>query len=294
MSERVDLHIHSDRSSDGDLAPARIIRLAREAEYRAISIADHDTVAAYPEAVLLGRAEGIEVIPNIELTTLFEGREFHLLLPFVKWENPVLRSLVAEVAERRKEEARERIEKLQKLGYDIEWEEVLEASGEFPPLGVTIAQAVLSKAGKEGHPLFDKYMKGDSRASAPIFFYRDHFMEGKPAAVPKRNVSLLDVLAKAAEIGGVPVLAHPGAEFQKAGKKDLSRLKEHGLAGLEIYSTYHDEEQENLYNEMARELDLVPLAGSDFHGSVKPHVPFGNVKKGGYWMVEELQKRRVR
>ena len=61
---------------------------------RAISIADHDTVAAYPEAVELGRAAGVEVIPGIEVTTLFDGREFHLLLPLVDWTSPALARII--------------------------------------------------------------------------------------------------------------------------------------------------------------------------------------------------------
>jgi len=293
MRDRIDLHIHSNRSSDGDLSPAQIVKLAKEANFRAISITDHDSVAAYPEAISRGQIEGIEVIPGIELTTVFGEREFHLLLPFVDWENPSLLSLVEEVAERRRTEAKERVEKLQKLGYDIEWEEVMEASGPFPPLGVTIAQVVLNKAQIKGFTGFEKYLKEDRRMFAPYHFYRDHFSEGKPASVPKRNISLLDVLEKLPDIGGIPVVAHPGADFQKAEKQDLVRLKEQGLAGLEVYSSYHDERQVRKYQKMAQELDLVPTAGSDFHGSIKPHVSFGQVEEGRYWMLEELKKRRM-
>lgn len=294
MKDRIDLHIHSNRSSDAEYPPAQIIRLAREADFRAVSITDHDTVAAYPEAIDTGREEGVEVIPGIELTTIFEKREFHLLLLFVEWENPVLLSLVAEVAERRRTEAKERVEKLQKMGYDITWEDVLQASGPFPPLGVTIAQVILNKAEKRRFKEFEKYLMGANRLLAPYHFYRDHFAEGKPDSVPRRNIGLLDVLVKVPELGGAPVLAHPGADFQKTERKDLLRLKEYGLLGIEVHSTYHDDEQKMVYLECAKELDLVPTAGSDFHGSIKPYIPFGSVEDGRYWMVEELRKRRTR
>ena len=79
MSELVDFHVHSNRSCDGDYSPAELIGFARDTGFRAISIADHDTTAAYPEAVELGRAAGVEVIPSIEVTTLYAGREFHLV-----------------------------------------------------------------------------------------------------------------------------------------------------------------------------------------------------------------------
>jgi hypothetical protein len=46
------------------------------------------------------------------------------------------------------------------------------------------------------------------------------------------------------------------------------------------------------YKELARTLDLVPTAGSDFHGRIKPNVAFGSLQDGHYGMIEELRKRR--
>jgi predicted metal-dependent phosphoesterase TrpH len=292
MGDRIDLHIHSDRSSDGDCSPQQIVRLSKEAGLRAISIADHDTVAAYPEAIRYGEEKGVEVIPSCELTTIYEGREFHLLLPFVDWDSGGLNALVEETAERRRLEGKERVKKLQDLGFDIRWEEVLEAADPFPPLGVTIAQVILNKAENTGTPGFEKYLTEKNRVFAPYYFYRDFFLEGKPASVPRQNVDLMDVLDKTPSFGGVPVLAHPGAYFQEANREDLVRLKERGLKGIEVYSSYHDAELRSFYATMAEELDLVPTTGSDFHGSIKPHVSFGEIDEGGYWMVEELKKRR--
>lgn len=287
----VDLHIHSNRSSDGDFSPLHIVNLAKENKLRAISIADHDTVSAYPEALQYGQEAGVEVIPNIELTTLYDGREFHLLLPFVNWKKKPIKEIIARVSKRRYEEAKERVDKLQKLGFAITWKEVVKKSKPHPPLGVTIAQILLSKAAKED-PLFEKYMKGKNRLLAPYYFYKDYFMEGKPAFATPRGISLLEVLKIAPQTEGVPVLAHPGAYFQRTEKKDLVLLIEKGLVGLEVYSSYHDKAQTDLYEGIAKELDLVPTAGSDFHGTIKPHIPFGSLKKGEYWMVEELRKRR--
>ena len=289
---KIDLHIHSNKSSDGDFSPYHILKLAKEKKLRAISISDHDTVAAYPEALEIGQEVGVEVIPSIELTTLYDDREFHLLLPFVNWKRKVLKKIIDEVSMRRYEEAEERVAKLQDLGFDISWKEVLKKSGPYPPLGVTLAQILLAKAEAAKDPLFWKYLEGKRRLFAPYYFYRDYFMEGKPASVSRRNISLLDVLPLAPQIEGVPVLAHPGAYFQRTEKRDLRRLKENGLEGIEVYSSYHDSSQTRLYKEMAEDLDLVPTAGSDFHGTIKPHVPFGSLIEGEYWMVEELRKRR--
>lgn len=292
MTGEVDLHIHSSRSSDGDFSPFHIIQLTKETKLRAISIADHDTVAAYPEALELGEEAGIEVIPSIELTTLFDDREFHLLLPFVNWKKKIVSEIIAGIAKKRVEEAKDRVNKLKEIGFDISWKEVVKRTKSKPPLGVVIAQILLEKGERGKDSSFEKYFEGTNRLFAPYLFYRDYFMEGKPASVPRRNVSLLEILKLVPKTEGVPVLAHPGAYFQQVKKEDLILLKENGLEGLEVYTSYHDSEQTNFYKETAEELDLVVTAGSDFHGRIKPHIRFGSLDKGDYSMVESLRSRR--
>jgi len=292
MSESIDLHIHSDKSSDGDFSPVSIVNLAGEKGLCAISITDHDTVAAYPETLDAGQKMGLEVIPGIELTTLYTDREFHLLLYFVDWEEGILKSLIKEVADRRFIEAKKRVDKLQKLGFSIVWEDVLQEAGGYPPLGVTLANVLLKRAEKKADPRLAKYLDDANKMYAPYLFYRDYFADGRPASVPRQNVALEEVLQLAPKTGGVPVLAHPGAPFERATEEDLQALKSFGLQGLEVYTSYHDDSMADHYKKLASELDLVPTAGSDFHGRIKPQVPFGVVKNGEYWMVEELRKRR--
>jgi predicted metal-dependent phosphoesterase TrpH len=292
MTEAVDLHIHSSKSSDGDLSAQLIVNQAKEKGFRAISITDHDSVDAYPEALGLGEEKGLEVVPGVELTTLFTDREFHLLLYFINWERKVVKDLIKEVAKRRFIEARLRVDKLQELGFSIEWEDVVQEAAPHAPLGVTIAEVLLEKAEKNADPLLEKYFDENSRIYAPYLFYRDYFAEGKPASVRRQNVDLKDVLALAPRMGGVPVLAHPGAPFQRVTKEDLEVLKGLGLQGIEVYTSYHGDSMAAHYKELAVKLDLVPTAGSDFHGHIKPQVPFGSLNNGGYWMVEELRKRR--
>jgi len=292
MSAYVDLHIHSSYSSDGDCTPEELVEMARESGFAAISVADHDTVAAYPEAVDVAAGSGVEVVPSMEVTTLFDSREFHLLLPFVDWESPVIAGIAERVTQARLVEARERVAKLRENGLDISWEEVEAASKSAPALGVTIAQILLEKPESKDDPVLKKYFDEEERPWAAYHFYRDYFLEGKPAFVPKRHIPLLEVLDMVPEAGAVPVLAHPGAYFQDSTRDDLVRLKERGLAGLEVYTSYHKPEQTAFYRRIAEELDLVPTAGSDFHGRIKPHVHFGIVRDGGPWMVEEIRKRR--
>ncbi len=291
-NDRVDLHIHSSKSSDGDFSPCHLLKLAKENGLKAISISDHDTVEAYPEAFEWAREFGVELIPSVELTTLFDGREFHCLLPFIHWESKVLKKILDQVRRARMEEAKARIARLQELGFEITLEETREKAGDAPPLGVTIAQVLIDKGRKRKVPALEKYYRSENRLLAPYVFYKDYFLEGKPAFVPKKTVALVDVLELVSRDGAVPVLAHPGAYFARATREDLFILKEKGLVGLEVYTSYHNQEEIEYYLKIAEELDFVVTAGSDFHGRIKPHIPFGLIKEGTYRMVEELKKRR--
>ena len=293
MSAPVDLHIHSNKSSDGSFSPSQIVAFAYENRMQAISITDHDTLAAYPEALQCEHANDVEVIPSVELTTRLDDREFHILLPFIEWESEDMQNLIRQVAGRRIQEAKHRVEKLRSLGMDITWEDVLHEAGFFPPLGVTIAMAFLKKAKDKGNPVHLKYYETKRSGFNPYRFYKDHFEEGKPAFVPRRNLNVVDVLKKAKQAGSVPILAHPGAAFMHVDRNDVILLKNAGLEGMEVFTSYHDENQTEFYGNIAAEFDLVKTAGSDFHGSIKPHIPFGYLQAGDYKLVEELKKRRL-
>jgi 3',5'-nucleoside bisphosphate phosphatase len=288
----VDLHIHSDRSSDGDFSPDALARMAADTGFVAIAIADHDNVAAYPDALEAGRREGVEIIPNMEVTAMYDDREFHCQLPFLAWDSPRVAAIVKRIAELRWEEARRRVANLRSLGIGISWEEVTAVSPDMAPLGVTIARILLDKPESRRDPRLRRYYDDGGRPLPPSFFYRDFFLDGAPAYVPKRHIPLLEVVDEAARIGAVAVLSHPGAYFQRTTHEDLVVLKDAGLAGLEVHTSYHDAGQVRFYLEEAKSFDLVPTAGSDFHGRVKPHVSFGSIREGGYEMVELLRERR--
>ncbi len=291
-NEYIDLHIHSNKSSDGDLTPFEICEIAKNKGLRAISIADHDTLEAYPEALSAGENNGIEIIPSIELTTSFGGREFHLLLPFLDWTNKEFYGILKKAKELREKEAKKRVEKLMELGFDISWEEVKEKTKTQPPLGVVIAKILLDKEATKKNSSLKKYLEGENKIFAPYRFYQDYFSRGKPAYVPKMYIDIREAIKTGRKHKGVPVLAHPGAYFQHATEEDIKKLKEEGLAGLEVFTFYHNQEQIQYYLEIAKKLNLVPTVGSDFHGRIKPHIKIGELKQGGYWIVEELRKRQ--
>jgi hypothetical protein len=69
-----------------------------------------------------------------------------------------------------------------------------------------------------------------------------------------------------------------------------------GLEGLEVYSSYHGEEDERYFGKVCDRSGLLVTAGSDFHGmEIKPDVPLGELRGASYDLVERLRwARRTR
>ncbi len=284
--KRIDLHIHSNKSSDGDLSIEEIIELS-SGKFRAISIADHDTLDAYPEAIEKGKEKNVEVIQSVEITTNFNGRELHILSPFVEKQGEII-ELLNRLKEGRMFLAEERIKKLQKIGFSINLEDVVSKSPDTIPIGTAIARFLFIT--QPDHPLLKKYL--EEPAKAPYRFYKDYFEQGGPAYVPFNYVSTEEAIKAVKDSGGVPVLAHPGASFCKVERDDLLYLKRKGLEGVEVWTSYHTPEKKFFYYEIAKELSLVPTPGSDFHGSIKPYVTFASIEDGDYSIIEMLMERR--
>ena len=66
MDVRIDLHTHTT-ASDGLLAPAALVRLARDAGVAVLAVADHDTTGGVDAAIEAGARLGVEVIPAVEI-----------------------------------------------------------------------------------------------------------------------------------------------------------------------------------------------------------------------------------
>ena len=95
-----DLHIHT-QASDGLLTPGVAVEQANRAGLTAISIADHDSVAGIEAAIEAGKKHGVEVIPGVELSSGFEGRELHILGYFIDWRDKWLQDKLLTIQEAR-------------------------------------------------------------------------------------------------------------------------------------------------------------------------------------------------
>src|SRR5512146_3257658 len=74
----IDLHMHTN-ASDGRCTAAELVSRAAAANLSTISVTDHDTFAALGEVTQLASRAGLRVIPGIEITAVWQGKDVHIL-----------------------------------------------------------------------------------------------------------------------------------------------------------------------------------------------------------------------
>ncbi len=267
----VDLHMHTT-CSDGALSPQELVKKAKQVGLSAISITDHDNLAAVEEARPIAEALGIELIAGVEVSTAYEEHDIHILGYFVKTTHSALSDYLAHCRKQRLERTARMIERLNKQGVKIRIEQVLKkASG--GSVGRPHIAAVLQEHGyvQSYNEAFLKYIG----TNCPAY---EKSVEIQPAEV----ISLIN------EAGGLSFLAHPGRQVPD---HTVRYLIDHGIDGLEVVHPSHDELHQEYYRNIANEYFLLMSGGSDYHG-VKPQDEehFGKVHISYSW----LQKMKNR
>ncbi|MFT5387393.1 MAG: putative metal-dependent phosphoesterase TrpH [Lysobacterales bacterium] len=270
MSKFADLHIHTS-CSDGTQTPEEVVAMAHDKGFSCIAIADHDTVDAIKPAIIAARAYDMEVIPAIELSTVTNKKDVHILGYLFDYEDEDFLKVVGDVQRSRTGRMHDMIERLNALGIDnITFEEVSNFA-ETKSLGRPHLAKFLVEKGwvKSNQEAFDKYLA-----------------EGQPACVPKFNISTVDGIRAINKAGGIAVLAHP-----RASKVDehIPKYVEAGLGGLEIYYPNTPRELIRHYEGLVKKHGLVATGGSDAHGAAKKHTYIGRMKVD-YIHVERLKK----
>lgn len=284
----VDLHTHTSKS-DGTFTPTEIVDYAIEKGLAAIAITDHDTVDGLDEAIEYAKQKnkknenldskvqdadsnktckseqdslpGIEVVPGIELSTEYQGKDIHMVGLYIDHQNQTFQNSLTAFVESRINRNYKMCANLQKAGIDITFDRLME---ENPGAVITRAHygAYLVKHGYvlSKEDAFSKYLGDDT----PYFVPREKI-------TPKQGVELI------LSAGGVPILAHPTLYHMSDDRLRIlvSELKEVGLAGIEcVYSTYNNQDERRI-KKIAKDYALLPSGGSDFHGTNKTNLDLG-------------------
>ncbi len=245
-----DLHIHST-ASDGTLTPEKIVRLCRKNGVGALSVTDHDAVEGTLAAAPLARKAGLLYVPGVEIDSLWEGRDVHVLCYGADLENGALLACIRD--------ARARMDKMSD-------ELLLRMRGDFPALDEDEYAAFERDPALGGWKMLHYLLsKGITRSMTEgMRFYGQYGVTYADAGFLPTN----EVARRIREAGGRAVLAHPGVTLR--GERDfaraLARLMDEGLDGVECYYPLHSRDAREICLSLCRRRGLLVSAGSDCHG----------------------------
>ena len=253
---RIDLHTHSDRS-DGTMTPADLVRHAREEDIDVLGLTDHDTTEGWAEAAEAAEEAGLTLVRGIELSCVLQGSGVHLLAYLPDPEHRGLGDELVRILEGRSARLPATLERLRRIGIDIEADDVRRLAGDAAAMGRPhVADALVAKGVvRDRGEAFDRYLGPQG-----------------PAYVHRYAADLVTMIDTVADAGGVSVIAHPWAKrhnHQALDEAGLAALKEVGLAGVEVDHQDHDPATRDRLRSVARNLDLLVTGSSDFHGEGK-------------------------
>jgi len=272
----LDLHMHSQYSDDGELAPEALLNRGHGQGMRCMAVTDHNSVKGVEGALRRGQELAIEVISGIEIDCSFQGVNLHLLGYFIDWKRPEWAAVEQDVFAQEREAFGRKVENLDKLGLRVNADAVLRAAKGGIAGAELFAEDLLKQPGAAENPMLQPYLPGGSRDDMPLVnFYWDFFAQGMPAHVPMHFMTLEAAISLVKSSGGVPVLAHPGVNL-KSHPELLDPILKVGVRGLEVFSTYHSPEQRAHFLAAAQSRHLLVTCGSDFHGKNKPGIEIGD------------------
>ncbi|MDF2924524.1 MAG: metal-dependent phosphoesterase [Paenibacillaceae bacterium] len=278
MNERyVDLHTHTI-VSDGTGTPADNVRLAREAGLYAVAITDHDTIAGLKEAEAAGQRLGVVVVPGVELSTVAEGKDIHVLGYYMDTGDDLFLSRLEELRSVRDIRNEMMVSRLRELGMAVTMEELQSRRGSGGA-AVTVGRPhIAGLLVEKGYAVslrdaFDRYL-GEGAAA----------YVNPPRIRPETAVEWIH------EAGGAAVLAHPGLYGKDA---LVEKLAAGGLDGIEAYHSDHCEDDVERYLGVAKRHGLLVTAGSDYHGERNGAVFHGALgsRRISTGVLEELKTR---
>ncbi|MBL8920801.1 MAG: PHP domain-containing protein [Myxococcaceae bacterium] len=269
----IDLHSHTT-ASDGQHAPAEQIAMAAKAGIGVLAVTDHDTVSGLDACEEAARAHGMRLVPGIEISVHFGGREVHILGHFVDRAVPKLGSFDVELKAFRERRMGLMVEKLASLGFPVTLADVKALAG----------NAHLAR------PHLARWLVEHGYCTSTQEAFTRFLGDGKPAAVARFDVTPDQAIELIHLAHGTATLAHPGPT--RINHWELEQLKQRGLDGIEVHHSDHPPSQREQLLAWAKEFDLVPTAGSDFHGlKVAPDRRFGSVTMDPA-ELERLERRR--
>ena len=256
-----DLHTHST-FSDGTLSPTELIAAAKEAGLAAVALTDHNTVLGLPAFLAAAEGSGVEAIPGVEISAVFEGGEMHIVgLGILPEYFSRISDFLAYYQRAKEESTRALVAALTAAGYPLDYGEIA-ATTEGLPNRAHVAAALTAHG----------YTSSIQEAFDTLLGREHGFYREPPRPTAEAAIALLH------SVGAVAVLAHPFYDFTE---EELCRYldgeaaRPHRFDAMETrYSEYTEEEADAAHG-IALRYGLRESGGSDFHGDRKPGIDIG-------------------
>lgn len=262
----IDFHTHSNLS-DGSFSPTEVMEYAASVGLKAVGLCDHDSAAGHAEAARAAQRLGVEFVPGIEFTTVWNGSEHHLLGYYMDVNEPGFTRTIRDCHVERNARIRQSIERLRALGYDIPLEMADQKSGRVDRGDIVweMIRRGHAKSFEEGYPRFF-----DTTAPGYVLPYS---VGGGEALTVKRAI---DVIHAA---GGAAILAHPmGFLVKHLSREELKAVAVFGVDGLEVYHPRQSPEVSEYLLAACRENNLLVTGGTDCHGRIKDKPRMGTLR----------------
>ena len=156
-ARRIDLHLHST-ASDGVLSPTEVVSAAKSEGVGIIALTDHDSIGGVDEARRAGAAANVRVVAGVELSAHDADREVHVLGLHVEHLG-ALGARLADLADARRERAREIVERLNEVGVRIEFDDVIALAGACALGRPHVARTLVAHGWAHDHrDAFERYL----------------------------------------------------------------------------------------------------------------------------------------
>lgn len=274
----IDLHTHSSYS-DGSLTPQELVDLAVKEGITTLAITDHDNVLSYPVALeyVETKYKGeLELVPGVEINTIWKGLEIHILGYYMDLENKGFLEMLSGQQHARVDQTVKIIKELKnQAGIELNIENI---------------KKLTEKGGSIGRPHLAKAITAVGGTRNTIEAYSKYINDSAPTYVPRKTVTPHEAVEIIYEAGGVAVLAHP-YDLDKS-EELIKDLMGFGLRGIEAYHRKHSPAMVEYYSSMAEKYDLIVTGGSDFHGITPSNQMYLGKNLVPSWIIDKLKREK--
>ncbi|WAT02703.1 RNase RNM [Rouxiella chamberiensis] len=247
-----DLHSHTT-ASDGYLTPEQLVARAVEMRVGVLAITDHDTTDGLARAAAAIDAQNLplQLINGVEISTLWENHEIHIVGLRIDPEHPAMIALLQNQARLRVERAQEIGRRLQKARIEGAWEGALRHA----------------QGGAVTRAHFARYLVEIGVADNIAKVFKKYLAKGNTGYVPPQWCTLKEAIDVIHQSGGQAVVAHPGRYdlSTKWLKRLLAYFAEQGGDAMEVAQCQQAPHERTQHAAFARDYNLLASQGSDFH-----------------------------